>query len=124
MIEPLIGKEHMKLKLMRNYLGFVKRLRNSTKPILRVLYKISSRDVRTVTGSNLRNILLLTNEMQVDRLRPSMVDMVSYRQVEENQTWRIPLMLELLEIQHGEKNLNGNWSEKVLKRMLSIACTQ
>ena len=123
-MEPVLGKEHMKLKLIRNYLGFVKALRNSTKYILKVLYKISSRDVRTVTGSNLRNILLLTNEMQVDKLRPTMVDNISYKQIDESQMWRVPLVLEILDIQHGVKNLGGEWTDEELKQILTTACTQ
>ena len=114
----------MKLKLIRNYLGFVNRIRNSSKCILKVLYKISSRDVRTVTGSNLRNILLLTNETQVDRLRPNMVNDISYNQIEESQKWRISLVLELLDIQHGVKDLAGEWSEEEMKQILNLVCTQ
>ena len=124
MMEPVLGKEHMKLKLLRNYLGFVNRIRNSSKSILKVLYKISSRDVRTVTGSNLRNILLLTNETQVDRLRPNMVNDISYNQIEESQKWRIPLVLELLDLQQGVKDLAGEWSEEELKQILNLVCTQ
>ena len=124
LIEPLRGKEHMKMELIRNYLGFVKRLRNSSKPILRVLYSICSKDARTVTGSNLRNILLLTNETQVDKLRSNMVDNIKYRQIDQNQTWRIPLVLELLDLQHGDKDLIGEWSVEEMKEMLNVACTQ
>ena len=125
MMEPVIRKEHMKLKLIRNYLSFKKTLRNSTKYILKVLYKISSRDERTVTGSDLRNILLLTkNEMQVDKLRPNMVNNISYKQIDESQIWRVPLVLEILDLKHGVKNLSGEWNDEELKQILTIACTQ
>ena len=51
----------MKIKLMRNYLGFIKRIKDSSKTVVKQLYMLASSDVRTVTGSYLRNILLLTD---------------------------------------------------------------
>ena len=41
-----------------------------------------------------------------------MVDKVSYRQVDENQTWRISLMLELLEILMEIKTLMASGQRK------------
>ena len=70
LVEPLAGG-HMKIKLIKNYLGFIKRARESPKYVLRQLYQLASRDVRTVTGSNLRNILMLTNTLKMDNLDPS-----------------------------------------------------
>ena len=76
-------------------------------------------------GSDLRNILLLTNnEMQVDKLRPNMVNNISYKQIDETQIWRVPLVLEILDLQHGVKNLSGEWNDEELKQILTIACTQ
>ena len=91
LIEPLAGT-HWKTKIMRGYLGFIKRVRNSSKHVLRQLYHLASRDVRTVTGSNLRNILMLTNKVQVDELEPSVVDYMAYHRVEENNTWRVGMV--------------------------------
>ena len=73
LIEPLVGC-HFKSRLMKSYLSFIKRVRESSKPVLRQLYQLVCSDVRTVTGSNLRNILLLTDKLKVDELEPCMVD--------------------------------------------------
>ena len=73
----------MKIKLMRNYLGFIKRIKESSKPVLRQLYMLASSDVRTVTGSNLRNILLLTDKLQVEDLEPSLVDNIIYLKIDD-----------------------------------------
>ena len=123
LLEPVMGKEHMRTKLMRNYLGFIRRIRNSTKPVLRLLYTIASRDARTVTGSNLRNILLFTTKLQVDDLEPCVVDFIRYHEISDNQTWRIDLVLELLDLQHGDCDLPDEWSEDDLKNILEFACT-
>ena len=62
----------MKMKILKNYLSFIQQVKKSTKHVLRQLYSLASNDVRTVTGQNLRNILLLTNKLHVDQLDPSM----------------------------------------------------
>ena len=60
----------------------------------------------------------------MDRLRPNMVNDISYNQIEESQKWRISLVLELLDIQHGVKDLDGKWSEEDLNQILNLVCTQ
>ena len=77
--------------------------------VLRLLYSLASSDAQTVTGSNLRNILLLTDRLQVDNMEPSLMDTIKYHQVEDNESWRIWLVMELLDIKHGE------WSEDELE---------
>ena len=66
MIEPISGTRHMKLKVLKNYMTFIKQVRKSPKHVLRQLYSLASSDARTVTGQNLRNILLLTDKLQVN----------------------------------------------------------
>ena len=124
LLEPLLGREHMRTRLLRNYLGFIKRIRNSSKPVLRLLYSLASSDARTVTGSNLRNILLLTDRLQVDDLEPSLMDTIKYHQIEENESWRVGLVMELLDVQHGDVDLPDEWSEDDLETILNLACTQ
>ena len=76
----------MKLSLMKNYLSFMEKIRTSSKTILRQLYMVSSSDVRTVTGTNLRNILLLTDKVLVDDLKPSIVANIKYHEIDEKET--------------------------------------
>ena len=109
---------------MKNYMGFIKRVRESPKYVLRQLYDIASRDVRTVTGSNLRNILMLTNTLQVDDLDQSMVDMIKYHKMEETEMWRIGLINELINIKHGDINLPEGWTHDDLEAIMDFTCTQ
>jgi hypothetical protein len=124
LIEPLAETKHMKIKLMRDYLGFIRRIRDSPKPVLRQLYRVASSDVRTVTGSNLRNILLLTDKMQVDDLEPSLVENIMYHKIEDKDMWRVGLVKELLDLKHGEVLLPEGWSTEELDMILDYVCTQ
>ena len=124
MIEPISGTSHMKIKVLRNYLNFIKQIRNSPKHVLRQLYSLASSDARTVTGQNLRNILLLTDKLHVDQLDPSVVNTIKYHEIEENDMWRISMVKEILNIKYGNLVLPDDWTEEELDMMLNMACTQ
>ena len=87
LIKPLAGY-HWKTKIIKGYLGFIERVRKSSKPVLKQMYHLASRDVRTVTGMNLRNILMLIDKLQVDDLEPSMAD----HRIEEKNTGRVGMI--------------------------------
>ena len=124
MIEPIVGIRHMKMKTLKNYLSFIKQVRKSPKHVLRQLYSLASADVRTVTGQNLRNILLLTNKLHVDQLDPSIVSTLEYHKMEEQETWRTSLVKEILDLKHGNLVLPDGWSDKELNMIHDLACTQ
>lgn len=95
-----------------------------SKPVLRQLYKIASSDVRTVTGGNLRNILLLTDKLQVEDLEPSLVDNIMYHKIEDKDIWRVGMIKELMDMKHGDVLLPEGWSKEELDMILDYACTQ
>ena len=68
--------------------------------------------------------ILLTDRLQVDDLEPSLMDTIKYHQVEDIESWRIRLVMELLDIQHGDVDLPDEWSEDDLETILNLACTQ
>ena len=73
LIEAVSGQQHMSLTLIRNYLNFIQKVRQSSKQVMKQLYNVAKSDVRTTTGCNLRNILLLTDLSSIDDLKPSTV---------------------------------------------------
>ena len=92
-----IAGGHMMIHLMSNYLGFINRLKGSSKLVLRQLYQLVCKDARSVTGSNLRNIMIMTNCSKVEDLHPALVRNIKYHNVEENQVWRLGLVRELID---------------------------
>ena len=124
MIEPISGTRHMKMKILKNYLSFIQQVKKSTKHVLRQLYSLASNDVRTVTGQNLRNILLMTNKLHVDQLDPSIVSNLEYHKMDKHETWRTNLVREILDLKHGNLVLPDGWSDDELEEILNLACTQ
>ena len=124
LIEPISDQRHMSSTVMRNFLSFITAIRKSAKPVLRQLYKLSKNDVRTTTGANLRNILLLTNLSNVDHLKPSIVDQISYKIINKEDQWRVRLIKELIDIKFGTMNLPEEMTMQEVEDILDYACTQ
>ena len=124
LLEPLTEQRHMFIQLIRNFISFVNKVKQSPKKILRVLYKVSSRDTRTVTGSNLRNILLLTSQYDVDGLAMKQVDQLKYREMDPLNQWRISLIWDIINIKNRVFDLPDSWTQEDLDQVLISACTE
>ena len=124
LIEPVSGQQHMSTTLMRNFLNFISKIKQSQKPVLRQLYSVVKDDVRTTTGSNLRNILLLTSLSSVDDLKPSIVDQIMYQVISDRDKWRVPLIQEAIDMKNGVVNLPDGWTFDELEEIIDFACTQ
>jgi hypothetical protein len=59
---------HVSRTLVRRYLSFNEKIRNSQKLALKQLLGIAQKDVRLITGSNLRSIMLLTGKNRIEDL--------------------------------------------------------
>ena len=114
----------MKITLFKNYLGFINRIRSSTKPVLQQLFKLVKGDDRTVTGANLRNILLLTDCMTVDDLTIDCIKQIKYNEMMEQDRWRTSLIKEVLDMKHGSLAIPIDWSVEDLEEIMNYACTQ
>ena len=124
LIEPVSETSHMKTKLIRNFLKFIRSIKESSKPVLKQLYHLTKDDVRTTTGSNLRNILLLTDKLHVDELHPGIVDNIKYHQIEQEEMWRISMVKELIDLNHGDMILPEGWSAEDLDMILNFVCAE
>ena len=67
---PVISQaKPLRITLAQRYLTFVEKLRSSEKPVLRHTIRLVENDTRTVTGRNLKNILLMTDRPDFQHLR-------------------------------------------------------
>ena len=124
LIEPISGQQHMSITLVRNFLKFISSIKTSSKPVLRQLYGIAKADVRTTTGSNLRNILVQTNLLHVDDLHLGVVQQIKYREIQDRDKWMIPIIKEVIEIKCGEVKPPDGWTVEEFDDILTYACTE
>ena len=85
---------------------------------------IAKKDVRSTTGSNLRNILLLTNCLTVDDLNKRAVGDIMYNNIQEKDMWRVNFIKEIIDIKNDALVSPVGWSAEDLEEILTFACTQ
>ena len=121
-IEHLTKMPHLKKTLVYRYLNFIKSIEKSTKSSLHILLKIAKNDVRSVTGGNLRHIMLLCGKNTVDDLSPYDATNIQYHEPPEEEIWRPDFLDELLEIKYGDLTVPG-FSAEELDMMQDYICT-
>ena len=103
-IEPLTGEPHISRDLIRRYLAFISKVEMSAKHPLKTLPNIARGDVRSITGSNLRRIMLLSGRSSVLDLKN--VD-VPYHVVPADEAWRIGFVKEFVNTKCGDLTVPG-----------------
>ena len=96
LIEPVSNVKHVKFLLMKRFLSFLSQIKNSDKAAPKVLLECIKCDTRSITGSNLRNILLLTDKDKINDLAVSDIEKMKYHELSENDAWRVDAILELM----------------------------
>ena len=124
LIEAVSGQQHMSLTLIRNYLNFIQKVKQSSKQVMKQLYNVAKSDVRTTTGCNLRNILLLTDLSSIDDLKPSTVGKIKYKEIMDEDKWRIPLIKEVMDMKSGNTSPPEGWTLEEMAEILDFACTE
>ena len=59
-----------------------------------------SHDARSITDSNLRNILLLTKKSSIPELVPDDITEMKYHEIPDDEKWKIPIIKELIEVKN------------------------
>ena len=108
---------------MTRMMRFVKSLEKSKKLVLRQLIRITMTNTQSITGRNLRGILLLTKKSRVQDLEEEDVKQLQYHHLEETEQWRIVIIKEVLEMKSGEREVPEDWSWQELEVVLEVACT-
>lgn len=110
----------LKMILSRRLLTFIDKLKKSNKPVLSRTLRLVEKDARTVTGRNLRSILLLTDVSTISELQPSDLNRVSY--YGEPEPWRVQSLTELFQIQRGEIEPPLGWNYEELDDIFYDLC--
>ena len=121
-IEALSESPHLKTTLIGRFLKFVDQLRKSKKVCLKNLVNTIQYDVQSVTGRNLRKIMLLADRNTIDELNPFDATNIKFKEVPESEQWRIGMVHELTDIKFGNSELVGFSSEEV-NDIVKLVCT-
>ena len=121
MIEPLSRVQHIKFVLVKQFLSFLQQIKNSTKNATKFLLDSILLDANSVTGSNLRNILLMTDKASIHHLVPDDVLNMRYHQIEESEVWKISIIEEIIEIKNSNMQ-RIDFSSDEMEELLEYLC--
>ena len=120
LIQPITGEQHVSKVLISRFLSFISKLELSKKSPLQTLLRIAKQDVRSITGSNLRKIMLLSGKTSLSELKNVSVP---YHDLPEGEAWRVDVILELISARHGTIVLPG-WEKDEMEYIVNSLCTQ
>ena len=121
-LEPLAEMRQLKFTLIKRFLGFIVQIEKSPKILPNILLQTIKRDCRSITGFNLRNILLMTNKDDILELIPADIQQMKYFPVADHDKWKIPMVMELINVKWGEA-LIDNLSNSEIDDIIEDICT-
>ena len=119
-IEPITNKPHIIKSLRRRFLRFVKSISQSRKSVLRNVLNLIQCDCRSVTGRNLRNLRLMSNNDDVFNID---LDLEPYQIIIDSDQWRIPLVREIIELKSGNLSLTNFTNDELDTITENVCCT-
>ena len=122
LIEPISRMQHIKSALRQRFIGFMKKLASSRKSVLRHAFQVFSKDCRTTTGSNVRNILLERGAHLLEQLSMNEIRKIKFQPIPVDEKWRISLIQDLLDIRDGLDDDIG-WTKNDIDETLEYLCT-
>ena len=122
LIEPLTEEKHLKKILISRFLTFMEMISNSEKQRVKMLMEVAKKDVRSITGSNYRNIMLLMGKCSVEDVKKVDIDKIDYFPLDENETWKVNCIKEILEARESILEIQG-FNPDELEEMLNFLCT-
>ena len=121
-IESLTGQPHLKSTLIKRFLSFIDQINKSPKIALKKLYHTIKDDTQSVTGYNLRRIMLMVNKNDIRELSPSDATDIIYMPVPQEEKWKVDMTKEITDIKFG-KQLLENFPHDDLQKILDFICT-
>ena len=122
LVKHVVQCDHVKETLVKRFLSFIVQVKKSSKIMPQHILNTIQHDVRSTTGSNLRNILLLTPKDEVDTLEPSDYKYVNYHPIVEENMWKPNVIQELTNTKYNQLEVPG-FSTEELDEILSYVST-
>ena len=107
---------------MKRFLSFLSQIQKSSKFLPGMLLNLVKHDVRSTVGSNLRNIMLLTGKDTIDEIKERDVLDVDYAPVNQEDLWKIKMVMEIIDVGDGQLHLE-NFSKEEIDDTLEYLCT-
>ena len=111
LIKPLTGRKHQRTVFLKRFFVMLQKMKLSRKPILLRLLTEIELDVRSITGKNLRNIMLETSNSKIEEVDLSHIENLDYFKLGEEEEWRVEMLKYLLQerLEHHLDDEEKEW---------------
>ena len=100
-VEPL-GGPHAKTMIQTRYIKFMQSINQSKKPAAKHLYEFIKKNTKTITGQNIRNILINTDTDDIMNINANCVkSKLQFRKIPSEEKWRISVIKELTDVKQN-----------------------
>ena len=117
--EAITKTQHPVLIIQRRFLNFIEMIRKSKKDAPKMLLEHIQSDVTSVTGSNLRNIMLDLDEVTIASIDIKKTDV--HVPVPEADTWKVKMVSEIIDTLNNELEID-NLEKQNLEEILETLC--
>ena len=122
LVEPVSGQPHLKKLLIKRFLSFIEQIQKSDKVLPKQLLRLIQSDTRSITGCNVRKILLLVKKSKVEDITKEEIENIEYATLTDDDIWRVKLIHEITNVKFGQTFVEGFLVEECDK-ILQYACT-
>ena len=122
LIESLSNCPHAKIMLASRFIQFNKSLIENSKSCIRILSSLCLDDLKTIHGRNLHYLQSELNRELEDLSSSFVKQNMSYKPLPEEEQWRVPLLLSLLDIRNQCMEVE-NFGKSDIEDMKLDVCT-
>ena len=120
-IEPVSNMVHLKKMLFTRFISFIRQIGNSKKLIPKQLLNIIRYDTRSITGSNIRKLFLMTGISKTEDIDRYKIDDLPLYKIPNDDKWKIGILSDILERRNGD-SLIGQFEDEECEEILNFIC--
>ena len=121
LVEPVSEQIHLKKLLIKRFISFLQQIKKSRKMTPKLLLNAIMNDTRSITGSNVKRILVLTKKSKVEDITTEDIENIVYEKISDENLWRIDLIKEITDVKFGQLTVDG-FSQEECEEILKFAC--
>ena len=87
-----------------------------------MLLKTAKKDVRSVTGQNYRNIMLLVNKTSVEAVKKEDAEKIDYFPINQTDSWKVNAIQEIINVKNKTLDI-ANFEVEEIEEILTHLCT-
>ena len=121
-VENITEKPHARKMIMKRFLRFCELIMKSKKNALKTVFLNIRRNVKSVTGRNLRKLMFMTGKSDISELTSDSMRNIEYNPVPIDEEWRIQMLKELIMVKQGERDVE-NFSQEEINEIIEFVCS-